>query len=63
MKRESTTFPPIMQSLGKQWFYAKFTALSIGNSLVLALGHQSKSAQNVSHWDDIDYRLLRKLIE
>jgi hypothetical protein len=39
------------------------SAPSMGNSPVLAVGHQSKSAQNVSHRDDIDYRLRRRRIE
>ncbi len=42
---------------------ARKSAPSIGNSPVLTVGHQSKSAQNVSHRDDIDYRLWRRLIE
>ena len=35
----------------------------IGNSPALAVGHQSKSAQNVGHRDNIDYRFLRRLVE
>jgi hypothetical protein len=40
---------------------ARKSAPSMGNSPVLAVGHQSKSAQNVSHRDGIDYRLWRRL--
>ncbi len=39
------------------------SAPSMGNSPVLAVGHQSKSAQNVGHSYNIDYRLWRRLIE
>jgi hypothetical protein len=35
----------------------------MGNSPVLAIGHQSKSAQNVSHRDYIDYQPRCRLIE
>jgi hypothetical protein len=42
---------------------ARKSTPSMGNSPVLAVGHQSKSAQNVGHRDDIDYRLRRRLIE
>ncbi len=35
----------------------------MGNSPVFAVGHQSESAKNVSHRDDVDYRLRSRLIE
>ncbi len=35
----------------------------MGNSHVLAVGHQSKAAQNVSNRDDVGYLPQRRLIE
>ncbi len=35
----------------------------VGNSPVFAIGNQRKSAQNISHGDNIDYRLWHRLIE
>jgi hypothetical protein len=62
VERTSASRPVLMTTFASG-IVARKSAPSMGKSPVLAVGHQSKTAQNVSHRDNIEYRLLHRLIE